>query len=161
MQFYAQEKLCSLDAKGRVRLPSAITNPMGEENAKFFVLKLNKLKGILQVYTMKAWEQRTARLLQVDSILEENEEFLRRQITGTHRVERDSSGRIAIPKHVLELLGFKENVMVTSWLNRIEIWSPDRYAAYLADESYDMAAESRRIFGEGNLKEKDSGNGLS
>jgi len=152
MQFFSQEKLCSLDAKGRVRLPSTIISQLPEEDSKFFVIKQNRKKGILQVFSLKAWEKRTQRLMQVDIMLEENEEYVRRQLMGTSRVERDGSGRIQIPKHVLASLGFSDNIMVTAWRDVIELWVPDRYYAYMEDDSYDYGAESRRIYGNDGSK---------
>ena len=140
------EKLCALDAKGRVRLPSSITNELGEEKAKFFMIRAKRKKGILQVFPMDAWERRAKRLQQIDLMLEENEEYVRKQMLGFSKVERDGSGRIKIPKHVSEKLGFDGQVMVTAFASLIEIWQPERYYDYLEDEEYDMEGESRRLF---------------
>ena len=140
------EKLCALDAKGRVRLPSSIINELGEEKAKFFMIRAKRKKGILQVLPMEAWGKRAERLQKIDLMLEENEEYVRKQMLGFSRVERDSSGRIQIPKHVSEKLGFEGQLMVTAFSSLIEIWQPDRYYDYLEDEEYDMEGESRRLF---------------
>lgn len=149
------EKLCALDAKGRVRLPSGIINDLGEEKAKFFMIRAKRKKGILQVLPMEAWERRSKRLQQIDLMLEENEEYVRKQMLGFSRVERDSSGRIQIPKHVSEKLGFEGQVMVTAFASLIEVWQPERYYDYLEDEEYDMEGESRRLFDNKGNSEKE------
>ena len=45
MQFFSQEKLCSLDAKGRVRLPSTIISQLPEEDSRFFRHKAESEEG--------------------------------------------------------------------------------------------------------------------
>ncbi len=159
LNFYSQEKLCSVDKKGRVRLPSSIISVIGEEKAKFFMIKPQARKGILQVYPVESWEKRSEKLGQIDLMLEENREYVRRQMLGFTRVERDGSGRITIPKHLLERLGFDGQVMVTSFMDVIEFWHPEKYYDYLEDESYDSAGEARRIFGDGNLKSGQNSSG--
>ena len=162
MIFFSHEKLCSLDAKGRVRLPSGIVSQLPEEEAKFFVMKQNRKKGILQVFPLKAWDKKVQRLMEVDMMIEENEEYVRRQMMGATRVERDGSGRIQIPKHVINSLGFNDNVMITAWMDRMEIWDPKKYNEYSEDDSYDQASESRRIYGSnGNIGQNGTSNSNS
>lgn len=141
---------CSLDAKGRVKLPAKLLKQLGEEHSSDFTLKFDRKKGILLLFPRSVWESQLDRISKLNMLIERNREFARRHSAGTQEVGKDSSDRINLPNYMIEALEFKSEVMVYAYLDTIEIWPLDKYENYLADDSYDVGAESEAIFDDQN-----------
>ena len=58
----------------------------------------------------------------------------------------DKQGRITISPHLKEYAGLRKDVVVIGALNRVEIWDPERMAAWEAEQSPKFADLSEDIF---------------
>lgn len=113
-----------------------------------FIMKLDRKKGIVLVFPKAVWRSYQERIGQLNMLIEKNREFARRFSLGATDVEKDKSDRLLIPKHMVDELGLKGNVVVYAYLETIEIWPEERYRAFSEDDSYDMGEMSEAIFGE-------------
>ncbi len=142
---------CTLDAKGRVRLPSSLLKQLGEENSEKFVIKQDRTRGIVQLYTLDVWRGLMERLRAVNNLIEWQKEYARRFQLGGDSVDKDRSDRILIPKAFVDTLDLGASVVVYAYMDQIEIWPVDKYNALYDDQDYDMDAMAEALFGGSSL----------
>jgi MraZ protein len=140
---------CTLDDKGRLSIPARIRPgdpdsskrkgiPAGEE-----LVLTEGLDGCLTLYTEKGWERHKAQFANLSSNKKKNRFFIRRLYRNTSLVRPDRSGRILIPEKLRKLAGLVKSTTIIGVDQKIEIWSPERYATYLEnfDETIEEVAE--------------------
>ena len=66
---------------------------------------------------------------------------------GVRLVDLDSSGRILIPKDLLKSHFSKNNVVLTSAINMIEIWDKESYEKVINSSDIDFADLSEQVMG--------------
>jgi MraZ protein len=115
----------TLDAKGRVSLPSKFRSQM---TGSLVVSK--GLDGCLYVYSAEEYRRFEA-ILTEGSDFDARKRRLRRYfVASAQDVEVDSAGRISIPAALREHAGLKKDVAVTGNGDRIEIWDSKTLASY-------------------------------
>ena len=143
---------CSIDDKGRLSIPAKIRPgdpdsskrkgiPAGEE-----LVLTEGLDGCLTLYTMMGWEAYKALIGNQSSTQKKTRYFNRRLYQNTSLVRIDRSGRINIPEKLRRLAGLDKAALVIGVDQTIEIWSPERYEAYLENfgQTYEEVAEELR-----------------
>jgi len=63
-------------------------------------------------------------------------------------VETDKQGRILIPAHLRKYAGIDKECVVTGNLDKVEIWSPEKWAEQMGEED-DLAAYAAQLDGMG------------
>ena len=111
----------SLDDKGRVVLPSTFRSYVADRGF------LSKLDGCLGLWTPEEF-QTVASLLR-DRVREGqvSQDALRVFAADAAEVRPDSQGRISIPQRLREFGGLERDLIINGRLDRIEIWSVDRW----------------------------------
>ena len=126
---------CKLDAKGRLMLPSEFKEQMGEQAEEGFVLRPSLFDNskCLDLFTRSDWDEQQNKLRNQFSIYdEEGNAYLRYLNAGVRFAKLDSSGRLQIPKDLMERGGLVKEVVVEALANKMEIWDKDRYEASVA-----------------------------
>jgi len=121
---------CKLDAKGRLMLPSEFKEQMGELADEGFVLRPSLFENstCLDLFTRKDWDLQQEKLRETFSIYdEEGIKALRFLNEGVRFVKLDASGRLQIPKELMERGGLVKEVVVEALANKMEIWDKARY----------------------------------
>ena len=121
---------CKLDAKGRLMLPSEFKEQMGEQAEDGFVLRPSLFDNskCLDLFTRKDWDEQQEKLRGKFSIYnEEGIKALRFLNEGVRFVKLDASGRLQIPKDLMERGGLTKEVVVEALANKMEIWDKARY----------------------------------
>ena len=121
---------CKLDAKGRLMLPAEFREQMGEQAEEGFVLRPSLFDGskCLDLFTRKDWDEQQEKLRAKFNIYnEEGIQALRFLNEGVRFVKLDASGRIQIPKELMERGCLTKEVVVEALANKMEIWDKDRY----------------------------------
>lgn len=121
---------CKLDAKGRLMLPSEFKEQMGELADEGFVLRPSLFDNstCLDLFTRKDWDLQQEKLRDTFSIYdEEGIKALRFLNEGVRFVKLDGSGRLQIPKDLMERGGLVKEVVVEALANKMEIWDKARY----------------------------------
>lgn len=121
----------TIDAKGRLIIPSKFREILGEE---FVVSK--GMDGCLFVYANDDWNAFEQKLTSLPLINKEARQFARFFLAGAAQVELDKQGRILLPAALREFAGLDKDVVLVGVGSRIEIWSKDKYEA--AGEGLDM-----------------------
>ena len=121
---------CKLDAKGRLMLPAEFREQMGEQAEEGFVLRPSLFDDstCLDLFTRKDWDSQQEKLRAAIKLYdEEGIKTLRFLNEGVRFVKLDASGRLQIPKELMEKGGLLKEVVVEALANKMEIWDKDRY----------------------------------
>jgi TIGR00242: protein MraZ len=110
----------TIDAKGRLIIPSKFRELLGEE----FVLTRG-LDGCLYIYPMDEWESFEMKLRSLPLTNKNARTFSRFFVAGATTCELDRQGRILVPQTLREFAGLEKDVVLTGNLNRIEVWSKE------------------------------------
>ena len=123
----------TVDAKGRLIVPSKFREQLGDE---FVVTK--GLDGCLFVYPNEEWHNIEEKFRNVPLTTKDARKFSRFFFAGAATCEVDKQGRILIPPVLREFADLQKDVVSVGVLNRIEIWSKDRW---LDTNTYDDMEE--------------------
>jgi len=133
----------SLDTKGRVIIPSGFREKLGD---RFMVAR--GMEKCITVYSMEAWERLEEKVSEMSQLNEATRKFSRIFFATAGEVETDKQGRILIPAHLRKYAGIDKECVVTGNLDKVEIWSPERWAEQMGEED-DLAAYAAQLDGMG------------
>ena len=119
----------NIDAKNRLIMPAKFREQLGD---KFIATK--GLDGCLFVYSLSEWETIEAKFREIPLTTKDARKFLRFFFAGAAECEVDKQGSVLIPPSLKEYAGLEKEVMSVGVLNRVEIWSKERW---LSDNTYD------------------------
>ncbi|MAR98454.1 MAG: division/cell wall cluster transcriptional repressor MraZ [Formosa sp.] len=146
---------CKVDAKGRLMLPSPLKKQLASSMAKGFVLKRAVFQPCLELYSLHEWENLMLKVNKLNRFKKKNNDFIRRFTAGVKAIELDISGRLLIPKDLVDFAGISKNIVVSSAVNIIEIWDKTKYEKAIDDAASDFAALAEEVMGQ------DDADGLS
>ena len=131
-----------IDAKGRLIIPAKFRELLGEE----FILTKG-LDGCLSIYPMDAWEAFETKLRALPLTNKNARTFTRFFVAGATNCELDKQGRILVPQTLREFAGLEKEVVLTGNLDRIEIWSKEKWSENCNYDDMDNIAESMQDIG--------------
>ena len=134
----------SIDAKGRLIIPSKFREQLGNE---FVVTK--DLDGCLYVYSNEEWARIEESLREKPLTSKDARKFLRFSSAGAASCEVDKQGRILLPANLREYAGIDKEVVSVGVFSRVEIWSKERYNDNSDFEDMDEIAEHMAELGIG------------
>ena len=132
----------SIDAKGRLIVPSRFRTELGEN----FVLTKG-LDGCLSIYSAEEWHAFEQKLAALPLTNKDARALVRFFVAGACECELDKQGRILIPSTLREYAGLEKDVVLAGNINRIEIWSKDRWIENSSYDDMDAIAESLQGIG--------------
>lgn len=113
----------SLDAKGRIAIPTRFRESLQPSAAASVVLTQHPMDRCLALYPQARWEEIAAQIAGLPDALPSTRGLKRRFIGQAVWMELDSNGRILIPVELRELAGLDKTVMLVGQMSRFEIWS--------------------------------------
>ena len=134
----------TIDAKGRLIIPSKFREGLGEE---FVVTK--GLDGCLFVFPNDEWHAFEEKLKALPLTNKNARQFARFFVAGATPCELDKQGRVLLPGTLREFAGLDKDVVLTGMLNRIEVWSKAKWNENncLDDSAMDEIAEQMTDLG--------------
>ena len=134
----------TIDTKGRLIIPSKFREELGET---FVVTK--GLDGCLFVFSDEEWKAFEIKLKSLPLTNKNARQFARFFVAGATPCELDKQGRILLPATLREFAGLEKDVVLTGMLNRIEIWSKEKWNENnsLDDVAMDEIAEQMTDLG--------------
>jgi MraZ protein len=125
----------TLDSKGRLSIPSKFREVLSEHQED--VLILTNFDSCLLGFTREEWrllEEKIRGQSMFSTMLRKDmRAFVRYFFSGASECPLDRQGRILIPPTLREFAGLEKEVVLTGVANRIEIWSKERWGAFLSD----------------------------
>lgn len=131
----------SIDAKGRIIIPAKFREDLGDE----FVITLG-LDGCLFVYPNDEWKTFSEGLLKLPGT-KEARSLQRYFLAKACACEADKQGRILIPAKLREGAGLDKDIVFVGVLNKIEIWSKERWENNNDFNDMDTIAEHMSQYG--------------
>jgi MraZ protein len=118
----------SLDEKNRLVVPVKFREILGAEGVE----KLYVVKGdsYLYVFPFPVFLELYENLKSWDFTQESNQNYVRLLFADALDVVPDKQGRIGLRKEMCEEVGIGHEVTIIGVLNRMEIWSPDRWKEF-------------------------------
>ena len=132
----------TIDAKGRLIIPSRFRELLGEE----FVLTRG-LDGCLSIYPMDEWVAFEEKLRALPLTNKDARTFSRFFVAGATASQLDKQGRILVPQTLRQFAGLDKDVVLTGNLNRIEVWSKEKWSENCNYDDMDSIAESMQNIG--------------
>ena len=112
----------TLDDKNRIRLPAKFREKLGNE----YIL-MPGTDGCISLYSADAEELFIKAVTELGEFSAYNAETIRSLSEMAATVEADSQGRFMLPSELLELAHIDKDVRIIGVMNRVEIWSEERY----------------------------------
>lgn len=138
---------CKIDAKGRLSLPSGLKKQLQNVVGEGFVLKRSVFHKCLELYPMSEWNAEISGVNKLNRFVKKNNDFIRMFMAGVKMLEMDSSGRLQISKDLINYSGIKKEIVLSSSVNRIEIWDKDAYEKVVNDPDVDFAELAEDVMG--------------
>ena len=133
----------TVDAKGRVFVPSKFREALGER----FVVTMG-LDGCLFLYPNEQWEKFAEQLKALPGT-KEARQLQRYFLAGAADLEVDKQGRILLPANLREHAALDREVIFVGVLGKIERWSEERWKSNTfgdMDEAAEKMAEQGLVF---------------
>jgi len=119
----------SLDAKGRLAMPSRYRDELLSRCAGQLIVTVDAVDPCLCVYPLTEWELIEAKLRQLPSLVEENRRLQRVLIGNAVDLELDSNGRFLVPPRLREHAGLDKYAMLVGQLNKFQLWNESAWNA--------------------------------
>ncbi len=113
-----------------------------------FVIKRSVFQPCLELYPMEEWNQLMQKMKKKNRFKQKNANFIRSFSAGVKTVEIDATGRLLIPKNLVEIANISKEVVLTSAINIVEIWDKDSYEKVLEETAEDFAALAEEVMGD-------------
>lgn len=138
---------CNADAKGRLMLPSAFKKQLLPVLDKGFILKRSVFQKCLELYPMQEWSKIASEVNSLNRFVKKNADFIRMFNQGVKEVELDGTGRLLIPKDLIDFAGISKNIVMASAVNMIEIWDKAKYEKAVNDPDIDFGRLAEEVMG--------------
>lgn len=143
MSGFLGSHLHQIDEKGRLSLPAPFRR---EHPDRPFVL-VHAFPDSLALYPEPAWAEVEERLREMMRRRPEARAWILGVTADAAEVVPDRQGRIPLPQRLREAVGIDGEALVVGLLDRIEVWSPDRFREATASAPPDLEQFRTQIFG--------------
>lgn len=123
----------TVDGKGRFLMPSILRKQLQDAQQVSFVIKRSIYHQCLELIPMEEWDKEMAVLGKLNRFVKKNADFIRLYLAGVRTLELDDAGRVQIPKDLIVFSEITRDAVVTSSINRLEIWDKSKYEAFITD----------------------------
>jgi MraZ protein len=139
----------SVDAKGRVNIPSKLRKSLSDDIKDFFVITRGFDKCVY-VYPLDEWAKTEGALNKLSDYNSDDRLFSRMIYENATDVQLDSQARIVIPVELRQYASIEGEILIVGNRNKIELWNPKVYEDYKTKqtESYESVAE--KVMSPGN-----------
>ena len=148
MQHFIGTYECKADEKGRIMLPVSLKKQLSDKLKNGFVIKRAVFNSCLELYPLKEWDQLMLRINKLNRFNKKNIDFIRRFTAGVRQIDIDISGRILIPKDLINHAKISKDIVVSSAVNILEIWDKGLYEEAIDDAKGDFGNLAEDVMGD-------------
>ncbi len=143
MSSFKGSDIYSVDAKGRVSIPSKMRRNISPDANSTFVVTRG-LEKCLYGYPLDEWHKLEASIKALNQTSEEDRFSMRMLLQYSEELALDGQFRILIPRSLLDYAEIKKEVYIIGVLDHIELWDPANFKRYIDSmkKSYETVAES-------------------
>lgn len=146
MAGFLGEIACKVDAKGRFAFPSRFAKQMPAESNSAFVINRG-MEKCLNLHTLPKWNGIAQEMQKLNEYNPKERKFLRQFMRGATELTLDGTGRLLLPKRLIEYAGIKKNIVVVGFFDRLEIWDEETYENYMNIDADDYATLANDVLG--------------
>ncbi|MBA4241254.1 MAG: division/cell wall cluster transcriptional repressor MraZ [Sphingobacteriaceae bacterium] len=125
---------CKVDAKGRFMFPVNLRKQLEEVFDKGFVINRNLHQKCLVLYPINEWNKLNKKLSKLNRLIKANDVFVRKFTGGATAADADNTGRVLLPKPLVEYASIATDIKVLGSNNVIEIWDKTLYDQFLSQD---------------------------
>lgn len=130
----------SIDAKGRIIIPSKVRDGLGEN---FIVTR--GLDGCLFLYPKLEWDKKIEKFKELPDT-KDKRQFMRIFLSGATICEYDKQGRINIPNPLIEFAKLEKDCIIIGVDEKLEIWSKERWEEFIANNEENLSDIADSLF---------------
>ena len=145
---------CKLDAKGRLMVPSNLKKQLPSVEQEGLVVNRGFEKHLV-IYPKKVYQDIVAELSKLNQYEKKTREFIRFFTRGASELSLDASGRVLLPKSLMEFAGISGDVVLACQFDKIEVWSKSAYDSLLDNEPENFANLAEEVMGGKNRGDED------
>lgn len=127
-------------------IPGGLKRQLPEAEREGLVINRGFEKHLV-IYTRKEWNIIIEDLAKLNQYEKRTREFIRYFTRGATELSLDASGRILLPKALLEYAGMGNDVVLACQLNKIEVWDQKAYDAQMDSEPENFANLAEEVMG--------------
>ena len=133
----------SVDNKGRINIPAKLRKYVSLEANDTFVVTRG-FEKCLFLYPLDEWNTLEGSIRGLSPSNSQHRFITRTLLQYATETQLDGQSRITIPKELLQFAGIEDQVLIVGVLERIEIWNPKDYEAYMSSQtdSYENVAQA-------------------
>jgi MraZ protein len=144
---------CKLDAKGRLMVPSSLKKQLPNVEKEGLVINRGFEKHLV-IYPKKVWESIVSELSKLNQYEKKTREFIRFFTRGATELNVDATGRVLLPKSLMEFAGIEGEVVLACQFDKIEVWSKAAYDSLLDNEPENFANLAEEVMGGKNRRDE-------
>lgn len=137
---------CKLDAKGRLMVPSSLKKQLPNVEQEGLVINRGFEKHLV-IYPKKVWEEIVEDLSKLNPYEAKTREFIRFFTRGATELTLDASGRVNLPKSLLDFAGIGNDAVLACQFDKIEVWNKAAYDNLLDNEPENFAKLAEEVMG--------------
>ncbi|HEY1135030.1 MAG TPA: division/cell wall cluster transcriptional repressor MraZ [Nocardioides sp.] len=130
-----------LDDKGRIFLPAKFREDMKEG-----LVVTRGQENALSVWSKEGFRRLTERIQDASLTDKGARDYIRMLFAAASDEVPDKQGRITIPPILRRYASLEREVVVVGAMNRLEIWNPERWAAYTEEQEPRYSSLSDEVF---------------
>jgi MraZ protein len=145
---------CKLDVKGRLMVPSNLKKQLPSVEQEGLIVNRGFEKHLV-IYPRKVYEGIVAELSKLNQYEKKTREFIRFFTRGATELSLDASGRVLLPKSLLEFAGINGDVVLACQFDKIEVWAKAAYDDLLDNEPENFANLAEEVMGGNDRRTED------
>ena len=147
---------CKLDPKGRLMMPAGLRKQLPIEAQNKFMMNRG-FENCIVLYPINEWNKIIADVNELNDYIKKNRDFSRQFHRGATELEMDATGRILLPKRMLDFAGIDKDLIIAPRNNKIEIWNPEKYEALFTNTSEDFETQAEEVMGKNRINKNNTG----
>lgn len=136
----------TIDAKGRLIIPSKFREELGEE----FIITRG-IEKCLFVYSKASWDMITQKLETLPFTKKDARAFVRFFLSGATMAEFDKQGRVNLTSPLISYANLLKECVVIGTGDRLEIWSEESWTQFFDSAKDNMSDIAENLFESVNL----------
>ncbi len=130
----------TIDEKGRLTIPAKFRNDF--ESGLYVTCGLDQC---LWVFTRDGWERFSEKLASLPTGLANTRTLTRFFFSQASDAIPDRQGRILLPDNLRAFANLAEGATIIGANDKVEIWQPDRWDAFKAEQQANLAAIAEEL----------------
>ena len=131
----------SIDAKGRVSLPSRFRDALMHDGESRFVVTPALFDPCLHVYPLGVWEIFEQRIAELPNLDQHIIRFRRLYVSAAVECELDKAHRVLVPQDLRERVDLTKEALWAGVGKYMELWSKPRF-----EQAMEITAEEQEAF---------------